>query len=298
MQNTGADKKRNTGNKLVKDITGQTFGRLTVTSLSEKRDDSGGAIWNCRCECGNTKQVRGNSLKRGLVKSCGCLSTLKDLTGQTFGNLTVTTKTDKRASNGGVIWNCLCVCGNTREVSGGNLRRGAVRSCGCLKSPEDLSGQVFGNLKVIKLVEERGAFGKIIFECVCACGNTTQAKADSLKRGLVKSCGCLKYKHNSQINEFAKAMLVEGTSLSQIASEKLSINNTSGTTGVKWDKNRKKWYAQIDFQGKRTHLGSFVNKEDAIQARKEAEEEYYKPFLEKHKHKHKHKHKIKGNDAI
>jgi len=52
------------------DITGQTFGRLTVVSKSESND--GMARWLCKCECGNETIVYGKYLKDGRSKSCGC----------------------------------------------------------------------------------------------------------------------------------------------------------------------------------------------------------------------------------
>ncbi len=55
---------------------------------------------------------------------------------------------------------------------------------------------------------------------------------------------------------------------------KKSALNTSGTTGVTWDKNRKKWIAQIKVDYKNKHLGRYNNKKDAIQVRKEAEKKY------------------------
>lgn len=52
-------------------------------------------------------------------------------------------------------------------------------------------------------------------------------------------------------------------------------NNTSGKTGVSWDKARMKWEAYIWFDRQKIHLGRFANKEDAIIARKEAEKKYF-----------------------
>jgi hypothetical protein len=43
-------------------------------------------------------------------------------------------------------------------------------------------------------------------------------------------------------------------------------NNTSGFKGVIWDKARKKWRAEIQFQGKSHHLGRFDTAEDAALA--------------------------------
>lgn len=51
------------------------------------------------------------------------------------------------------------------------------------------------------------------------------------------------------------------------------VNNTSGTTGVTWSKQRGKWQAQIVRHGKIKNLGHYANKDDAIAARKKAEQE-------------------------
>lgn len=52
------------------------FGRLTVLCRAEDRvykDGRKRIAWNCRCDCGNTKEVLGENLKSGYTKSCGCL---------------------------------------------------------------------------------------------------------------------------------------------------------------------------------------------------------------------------------
>ena len=55
-------------------------------------------------------------------------------------------------------------------------------------------------------------------------------------------------------------------------------SNTSGITGVSWDKKRNKWIASVYYKRKRVHIGYFINKEDAIRARIEAETKYYGEF--------------------
>lgn len=52
------------------DITGQRFGRLVVLGKGESKG-AGRTSWNCRCDCGNEKTVRGDALKSGYTKSCG-----------------------------------------------------------------------------------------------------------------------------------------------------------------------------------------------------------------------------------
>ena len=55
----------------------------------------------------------------------------------------------------------------------------------------------------------------------------------------------------------------------------IQINNTSGISGVHYCERDGKWVARISVNGKRIHLGSFNNKEEAIQIRKEAEIKYF-----------------------
>lgn len=55
----------------VQDLTGQTFGRLSVIERAENR--GGRRYWLCSCECGKQKEVEAQNLKSGRVLSCGCL---------------------------------------------------------------------------------------------------------------------------------------------------------------------------------------------------------------------------------
>jgi len=64
------------------------------------------------------------------------------------------------------------------------------------------------------------------------------------------------------------------TSLENNRNSSLSKRNTSGTTGICFIKQTKKWIAQINTKRNNIYLGTFINKEDAIKARKEAEERY------------------------
>lgn len=57
-----------------KDMTGQKFGRLTVIKYAYS-DKHHNAVWQCQCECGNIIEVRGDTLRNGNTKSCGCLCT-------------------------------------------------------------------------------------------------------------------------------------------------------------------------------------------------------------------------------
>ena len=54
----------------------------------------------------------------------------------------------------------------------------------------DLTGQKFGKLTVIKLDEEETRKRKrTMFLCQCECGNTTVVRGSALKGSTIQSCG-------------------------------------------------------------------------------------------------------------
>ena len=58
-------------------------------------------------------------------------------------------------------------------------------------------------------------------------------------------------------------------------------DNVSGHKGVRWNKQSNKWVAYIQVHKEQIHLGSFLDKDDAIKARKEAEKKYHTPYIKK-----------------
>ena len=61
---------------------------------------------------------------------------IRDLRGKKFERLTVQEKIC--GSSHGIIWLCLCTCGNTVKVLGTALTRGSTKSCGCLQTENRL----------------------------------------------------------------------------------------------------------------------------------------------------------------
>lgn len=55
----------------MKDLIGEKFGLLTVIKHAGK--PSKRHRWICRCDCGTEKNIQGNHLTYGKIKSCGCL---------------------------------------------------------------------------------------------------------------------------------------------------------------------------------------------------------------------------------
>ena len=95
--------------KRAHDISGQTFGILTVQHPS-KRGKHNSLFWLCTCECGNDCLRTASSLKRSGHASCGCESSR-----QSFGDRTKTH--GMRRSSEYNIWNAMrhrCYNPNTK----------------------------------------------------------------------------------------------------------------------------------------------------------------------------------------
>lgn len=65
-----------------------------------------------------------------------------NLTGQTFGKLTVMSESSERGGDGSVKWLCHCECGGKTVASSNHLRKGDTRSCGCLKEHQQRFGSI------------------------------------------------------------------------------------------------------------------------------------------------------------
>lgn len=209
------------------DLTGQKFGHLTVlrdTGIRKNRQ----VVWECECDCPehNHVNVVGQALRTLHTTSCGCAKkgkNIKDITGQTFGKLTVL-KLDYIDNNRKAHWICQCQCGSIESENGYELRKGIVTECKvCRKqtqkskrllglyntflpnatnSPtyDKINNHKFGLLTPLYPLEERNSSGKIQWKCRCDCGNETIVTGNSLLSGNTQSCGCLRRDSIGEIN--------------------------------------------------------------------------------------------------
>lgn len=195
---------------------GQQFGRLTVISDRIRKNNQ--TYYLCRCECGNTKEIRIDHLKNGTTKSCGCLQKERasenfkqNLIGERFERLVVLEEDIHTKSHRGVYWFCKCDCGKITSVCAADLKSGHTKSCGCLQDEVkhnrfiDLTGKTFNYLQVVSLDEERTRETKNTYwYCKCLrCNNekVKSVKGSHLKDGSIKSCGCLKSSYEEQIEK-------------------------------------------------------------------------------------------------
>lgn len=195
-----------------------------------------------------------------------------DVVGDTYHDLKIINISDKRNKRGRVLYECVCLlCGNTRFAELNDIKRGKVKNCGCYKHrpKANLLGKTINNIQVLgtTMIDN-----KLHYTCKCLlCGNDFIASANDIRQN--KSCGCL---HKANI----KKLFMDGTAPCKLKNNKLRKTNTSGVTGVYYNKAKKKWDAEIVFKKQKHFLGRFDTKEEAAKARKEGEEKYFKAYLE------------------
>lgn len=281
------------------DLIGQKFGRLLVSGFSH-RDNNGQSYWICQCDCGNSKIVAFGHLRSGRVRSCGCLQreklierNYKDITGNRYGKLKVIE--EQGVVNKTRYWVCQCDCGNTVFVNTNRLVSGKTKSCGCLSKEKvkerfkkyNTYGQTedymfgisanTGNYFFFDKVD----YDKIKKYCWREDNNgyiVTQEndKLILLHRMIMSASDGQVVDHiNHNTADNRRGNLRKGTQMQNMMNAKMKSNNTSGTTGVWLDKRTGKWIAEIKIDKRKINLGHFLKKEDAIQTRKEAEENYF-----------------------
>ena len=216
------------------------------------------------------------------------------LVGKKFGRLTVIERVEnlnKRAR-----YRCICDCGNEKIALAQNLLNSHVRSCGCfsaerrlqitkdnnLKRGREIHGdsktrlyQIWEGIKVRCFKKENHAYhnygGRGISMCEDWKNSYLSFKKWSLENG---------YSENLTIDriDVNKDYCPENcrwVSWSvQSVNKRTLCRNSSGRTGVSWNKAQKKYVAYISRDGVRHHLGTFEKIEDAIAAREKAEKEF------------------------
>lgn len=219
-----------------------------------------------------------------------------DMVGRRYGRLVVVEQVEDYVTPKGEYhakWLCQCDCGNSTEVIGSLLRSGQTISCGCYASellikrnkkynPAVMRGDcvVMYTLKGEPFYVDIEDYPKVKDICWHKhhSGYIIDRNGLQIHRLIMNPPDGLNVDHihgEDTRNDNRKSNLRIATTSQNSINKKMMRTNTSGTTGVIWHKHTQRWRAYITIDGKRKHLGSFVNKDDAIEARKEAEEKYY-----------------------
>lgn len=231
------------------DLTGQRFGMLTVirrgeNHISPTNPKKPYVQWYCDCDCGNKDiLIRGDSLKTGNTKSCGCYAKIfaynvgKD--NRLYNNYDLT-------GEYGIGWTT-----NTNKEFYFDLEDyDKIKDYTWYENDSD--GYIrtsFENKKIY--------FHRIIMDV-----HEFEIQVDHVGGKLSR-------------NDNRKCNLRLVTNSQNQMNRPLISTNTTGIAGVYWSSRLNKWVATIEANCKKHTLGSFNNLEDAEKARKEAEEKYF-----------------------
>ena len=227
------------------DLTGVRFGKLVAVKRAEDYISSNGkrqSQWLCKCDCGNDIIVAANSLRRGLTKSCGCLA--KE----------ITSKIKKKY--------------NTYDLSG-------EYGIGYTLKNEEF----WFDLEDYDLIKNYcWHIDKNGYVCTSdyKYGKNNHKKMHRLIMNCIGNDCDVDHKHGKKSRHDNRKSNLRIATRSQNNMNKGTRNdNTSGVTGVIWYKNKNKWRSEIIVNNQHISLGYFIKFEDAVKARKEAEEKYF-----------------------
>ena len=218
-----------------------------------------------------------------------------DLTGKKFGRLTVLGLAEKKGKKR--MWRCICSCPLKKEiiVSGSNLVTGHTTSCGCyMKERTSKTHKKYNDYEVqedyVIMYTTKGEPFFVDLEDFWKVKNicwhkdrkgyivSKSPKLIFLHQVIMDCPKGLKVDHlggSSTCNDNRKYNLRIATTAQNSINKRKLDSNTSGTTGVSWNKNAKRWSASIGVNCQTIFLGNYAKYEDAVKARKKAEEKYF-----------------------
>ena len=258
---------------------GQKFGELTI--IREVDPVCASRKFRCLCSCGVEEDKYLTSIKNGKQDCCSECSKKRrrvDLTGKRFGLLTVVSPSEEDYKHYNPKWNCVCDCGNTLTTGRATLQSGTTNSCG-----------LSCRLKVNPLVHsptwnswwqmiQRCRQGRKNYENVSVC-KRWEPKLGGTFENFVEDMGIRPEGHTLNrihcADIYSKETCEWATLSLQGFDKRRSKENTSGRTGVRWEKSRGLWSASIGYEGRTIYLGRFSDFEEACKARDKAELELY-----------------------
>lgn len=229
----------------------------------------------------------------------------ENLVGKRFGYLQVVEQVDDYIAPNGqhcARWKCVCDCGNETFALSHTLKYTHKKSCGCMHKGAMFKDGIFVkqyNDYVIRdgyvifytkknepFIVDIDDFYRVRQHCWYKNDSgyfvtTIKGKKKFLHRFIMGFPKGKKVDHihgeGSKYDNRKGNLRIVTSSQNSINKKKLS-NNTSGVTGVIWNKATNKWVAKLKFQKRNINLGSYENFDDAVKARKEAEKKYFKEY--------------------
>lgn len=217
---------------------------------------------------------------------------IKDLKGLIFNELKVIDRAEDKIEKNGrhtIMWTCECICGNYTTVDSQSLKSGHTKSCGCRRNRHkgnnyDLSGEygigytAKGDEFYFDLEDYDRIKGYTWYKNTqgyfCSINNGKNIRLHRLVMGLPDMIYDIDHKkHNLFDNRKNQLRICKHSD--NIHNHIQHKHNTSGETGVFFEKYTNKWKATIKYLNKNITVGRFSNFDEAVKARKEAEEKYF-----------------------
>jgi hypothetical protein len=219
------------------------------------------------------------------------MGTWKSLVGQRFGNWVVVSEIDAIRSL------CRCDCGTIKPVTRTSLKQGTSKSCGCLSKEYAQKRRKFCKYDLTndygvgythkgdKFYFDLEDFDKIK-NYSWSCNKegylmtSIEGKTYRMHR-IIMNCSDSKIwiDHiNHDVKDNRKSNLRIVNNMQNQMNAKLRSNNVSKCTGVHYHKDDNKWIATIQIDKKKVHLGAYEDYEDAVNARKQAENRYFMQY--------------------
>lgn len=160
---------------------------------------------------------------------------------------------------------------------------------------KELVGKKVGKLTILDVYKDeddyKNGIKRFRLLCKCDCGNETRPYINQVigPRASTFSCGCDRKERGEKMLD---SYLFGGTRVTNLQRKAM---NATGVKGVSIRPNGR-YRADIWFQGKGIYLGTFDTLEEAAQARKEAEDKYFKPVIEAFNEQAMYKVEIKDDD--
>lgn len=189
-------------------------------------------------------------------------------------------------------WKCKCyACGKYKDVLRQNLLTGVVKTCGCRKgfynynkrkvNTYDLSGEYGigytskGETFLFDLedYEKISSYNWYINQDGYVKCSTPNMFLHRFVMNVTESNLEVDHIHHNIADNRKAELRIVTTSQNQM--NQLPRKHSSPYKGISWHKNKKAWIAQISLNGKLKYLGIYKDLQDAIDARKRAEKEYF-----------------------